>query len=92
MGDPKDPSWFRQVLGEHPTGVSVVTGIDPDGNPAGLVVGSFSSVSLDPPLVSFFTGKSSTSWPKIKPSRHFCVNVLAHDQGGRLPPLRRLRR
>ena len=44
------------------------------------MIGSFASVSLDPPLVAFFPDKSSTSWPKIAASGRFCVNVLAFDQ------------
>ena len=75
-----DTAWFRQVLGQYPTGVCVVTGIGTDGEPAGLVVGSFGSVSLDPPMVGFFPDQSSTSWPRIRPSKAFCVNVLAQDQ------------
>lgn len=79
-GDPHDAAWYRRVLGRYPTGVCVVCGIDADGEPAGLVVGSFTSVSLDPPLVAFFPDRVSTSWPRIRPSGRFCVNVLAHDQ------------
>ncbi len=75
-----DPAWFRQVLGQYPTGVCVVTGIGIDGAPTGLVVGSFTSVSLEPPIVAFFPDQSSSSWPKIRPSKGFCVNVLAQDQ------------
>lgn len=75
-----DASRFRQVLGQYPTGVCVVTGIGTDGEPAGLVVGSFGSVSLDPPMVGFFPDQASTSWPRIRPSNAFCVNVLAQDQ------------
>ncbi|MEA2346480.1 MAG: 3-hydroxy-9,10-secoandrosta,3,5(10)-triene-9,17-dione monooxygenase reductase component [Thermoleophilaceae bacterium] len=75
-----DPVWFRKVLGQYPTGVCVVTGIGVDGEPTGLVVGSFSSVSLDPPTVGFFPDRASSSWPKIRPSNAFCVNVLAQDQ------------
>lgn len=74
------PTWFRQVLGSYPTGVCVVCGIDPQGDPAGLVIGSFTSVSLDPPLVAFFPDHASTSWPQIRPSGRFCVNVLSHEQ------------
>jgi flavin reductase (DIM6/NTAB) family NADH-FMN oxidoreductase RutF len=48
--------------------------------PVGMVVGSFTSVSLDPPLVAFFPGRSSTSWPRIERAGGFCVNVLAADQ------------
>jgi flavin reductase (DIM6/NTAB) family NADH-FMN oxidoreductase RutF len=75
-----DPRWFRRVLGHFPTGVVVVTGLDPDGAPVGLAVGSFTSASLDPPLVAFFPDHSSSSWPRIAPTGRFCVNILGHDQ------------
>lgn len=45
-----------------------------------MVVGSFASVPLDPPLVGFFPDKGSTSWPRIERAGKFCVNVLASDQ------------
>ncbi len=75
-----DPKRFRQVLGHFPTGVAVITAIGPDGRPAGMAVGSFTSVSLDPPLVAFLPDKSSTSWPKIQASGSFCVNILGCEQ------------
>lgn len=75
-----DSTWFRYVLGNYPTGVVVVTAPGIDGPPAGMAVGSFTSVSLDPPLVAFFPDKSSTSFPKIRAAGSFCVNVLASDQ------------
>jgi len=75
-----DPGHFRAVLGHFPTGVAVVTGLDADGAPAGMAVGSFSSVSLDPPLVAFMPDRSSTSWPKFRDSGSFCVNILGADQ------------
>jgi flavin reductase (DIM6/NTAB) family NADH-FMN oxidoreductase RutF/DNA-binding IclR family transcriptional regulator len=71
---------FRKVLGHFPTGVAVITGLAADGKPAGMAIGSFSSVSLDPPLVAFMPDKSSSSWPKFKDSGHFCVNILGSDQ------------
>jgi flavin reductase (DIM6/NTAB) family NADH-FMN oxidoreductase RutF len=74
-----DPGEFRRVLGHFPTGVTVVTAHDGEG-PIGLAIGSFASVSLDPPLVAFFIGKDSGSWSRIESAGHFCVNVLAHDQ------------
>jgi flavin reductase (DIM6/NTAB) family NADH-FMN oxidoreductase RutF/DNA-binding IclR family transcriptional regulator len=79
-GAPTDARWFRQVLGQYPTGVCVVTATPPDGRHAGFVVGSFTSVSLDPPLVAFFPDKGSTSWPRIQSARSFCVNVLSASQ------------
>jgi flavin reductase (DIM6/NTAB) family NADH-FMN oxidoreductase RutF len=71
---------FREVLGHYPTGVCVITAMGADGAPVGMVVGSFSSVSLDPPLVGFFPDRRSLSWPLIQAAGHFCVNVLASDQ------------
>ncbi|MFT4085406.1 MAG: flavin reductase [Nocardioides sp.] len=77
---PSDPRWFREVLGQYPTGVCVVTATEPDGGRAGFVVGSFTSVSLDPPLIAFFPDKGSTSWPRIQAAGRFCVNILAAEQ------------
>jgi flavin reductase (DIM6/NTAB) family NADH-FMN oxidoreductase RutF/DNA-binding IclR family transcriptional regulator len=79
-GDPTDPRWFRQVLGQYPTGVCVVTAKQADDSRAGFVVGSFTSVSLDPPLVAFFPDKGSSSWPKIHAAGKFCVNILSAEQ------------
>lgn len=75
-----DPATFRQVLGSYPTGVCAITATGADGTPAALVVGSFTSVSLDPPLVGFLPDKGSSSWPLIEAAGQFCVNVLASDQ------------
>lgn len=74
-----DPTRFRRVLGQVPTPVTVVTAMTQDG-PTGLVVGSFVSVSLNPPLVGIFIDRSSMSWPAIRRTGSFTVNVLAHDQ------------
>jgi flavin reductase (DIM6/NTAB) family NADH-FMN oxidoreductase RutF len=75
-----DSAHFRQVLGHFPTGVTVITAAGPEGKPAGFAVGSFFSVSLEPPLVGFCAGKSSSSWPGIRDAGSFCVNILAEDQ------------
>jgi flavin reductase (DIM6/NTAB) family NADH-FMN oxidoreductase RutF len=76
-----DSTRFRQVLGHFPTGVTVVTGLGVDNQPTGLTIGSFTSVSLDPPLVGFLPGHHSRSWPDIQASGSFCVNVLGVEQG-----------
>jgi flavin reductase (DIM6/NTAB) family NADH-FMN oxidoreductase RutF len=76
---PVEPAQFRRVLGHFPTGVVVISAID-DGEPVGFAVGSFASVSLDPPLVGFFPDKSSTSWPRIQRAGAFVVNVLGDHQ------------
>lgn len=75
-----DPRQFRDVLGCYPTGVSVVTAQGADGERHGLVVGSFTSISLDPPLVGFFPDKRSGTWPRIEATGRFCVNVLGSHQ------------
>ena len=75
-----DSAKFRAVLGHVPTSVVVVTGCDKQGTPFGITIGSFASVSLDPPLVGFFPGLQSRSWAAIKESGKFCVNVLGGSQ------------
>ena len=74
------PHWFRKVLGQYPTGVCAVTSVSGGDTPVGMTVGSFTSVSLDPPLVAFLPDKGSTSWPRIRSSGRFCVNILSEDQ------------
>lgn len=74
------PSVFRDVLGHFPTGVVAVTGIDDGGAPIGMILGSFGSVSLAPPLVSFMPAKTSGSWAKLASCKSFCINVLSADQ------------
>ena len=74
-----DSARFRQVLGHFTTGVTVITAAG-DAGPVGLAIGSFSSVSLDPPLVGFFPDKTSSSWPRIQAAGAFCVNILGEDQ------------
>jgi flavin reductase (DIM6/NTAB) family NADH-FMN oxidoreductase RutF len=76
-----DPTWFRKVLGRYPTGVCVVTAVEPDGQPVGMTVGTFTSISLDPPLVGFFPSRSSRSWSRIQRAGKFCINILAVGQG-----------
>jgi len=76
---PIEPAEFRRVLGHFPTGVTVVAAACDDG-PAGLAIGSFASVSLDPPLVMFCPSKSSVSWQRMRTADAFCVNVMGEDQ------------
>ena len=74
-----DVQRYRQVLGQYPTGVCVITATHKDG-PVGMVVGSFTSVSLDPPLVAFFPDKNSSTWNKLRVADRFCVNILSAEQ------------
>lgn len=75
-----DPALFRETLGHYPTGVAVITAIAADGNPVGMVVGTFSSVSMNPPLIAFYPMSNSKSFAQIRTAPAFCVNVLAADQ------------
>ncbi|HEY5156239.1 MAG TPA: flavin reductase family protein [Acidimicrobiales bacterium] len=76
-----DAAKFRQVLGHFPTGVTVITA-DHEGTPVGTAIGSFASLSLDPPQVLFAIGLSSSTWPRLRAAGKFCVNILAEDQEG----------
>ncbi|UXY28242.1 flavin reductase family protein [Streptomyces sp. HUAS TT20] len=80
---PVDQGEFRRVLGHFATGVTVVTApaVDGEDGPAGFACQSFSSLSLDPPLVVFMVGRTSTTWPRIARTGVFCVNVLGAHQG-----------
>jgi 3-hydroxy-9,10-secoandrosta-1,3,5(10)-triene-9,17-dione monooxygenase reductase component len=74
-----DSAKYRQVLGHFPTGVTVITAIA-EGTPVGMAIGSFASLSLEPPSILFCAGKQSSSWPKVQAAGSFCVNILADDQ------------
>jgi 3-hydroxy-9,10-secoandrosta-1,3,5(10)-triene-9,17-dione monooxygenase reductase component len=70
---------FRDVLGIFATGVTVVTSMSGD-QPVGMTCQSFSSVSLEPPLVMFCPAKTSRAWPLMRQAGFFCVNFLSADQ------------
>jgi len=74
-----DPQAMREVLGHFASGVTVVTAVTADG-PTGFTCQSFSSLSLDPPLVAFAPSRTSTTWPRLRAAGRFCVNVLAEGQ------------
>lgn len=74
-----DPQEFRKTLGHVPTSVVVVTGMGADG-PLGVAIGSFVSISLDPPLVGFFSDRKSVTVPMIVGTGAFCVNVLGANR------------
>jgi flavin reductase (DIM6/NTAB) family NADH-FMN oxidoreductase RutF len=75
-----DGRLFRDVLGHYPTGVVLVTAITAAGDPIGMIVGSFTSVSLDPPLVAYLPTLSSRTYAVLRDSETFCINVLSADQ------------
>lgn len=73
-------AFFRSVLGRFPTGVVAVTATDDHQQPVGMVVGSFTSVSLDPPLVAYLPSKSSSTYTQLRKQNRFCVSVLSDRQ------------
>lgn len=74
-----DSRTFRNTMGQFCTGVVIATGTL-RGEPAGFAAQSFVSLSIDPPLIALCPGKSSSSWPRLRESGNFCINVLADDQ------------
>jgi 3-hydroxy-9,10-secoandrosta-1,3,5(10)-triene-9,17-dione monooxygenase reductase component len=74
-----DPAAYRQALGHYPTGVAAITSRGADGQPLALIVGTFTAISLDPPLVGFLPGTHSQSWAQIAATGKFAVNVLGAD-------------
>ena len=71
---------FRQALGCYPTGVAVVTALGADGARLAMTASSFTSVSLDPPLVSFCLDRASVWFQAFQAVGHFAVNVLREGQ------------
>ncbi len=74
------PDSFKTAMRHFPTGVTVVTSVR-EGQPRGLTVSSFASVSVDPPLVLICINREARSYLYISESKIFCVNILAGDQG-----------
>ncbi|MCC8957902.1 flavin reductase family protein [Bradyrhizobium sp. Pear77] len=80
MSEQMDSRMLREAFGAFPTGV-VAVAAQVDGRLVGLVASSFTSVSLEPPLVSFSVAKGSSTWPELRRAKHLGVTVLAEDHG-----------
>lgn len=74
------PRELRTALGRYTTGVTVITASTADGCRIGVTANSFTSVSLEPPLVAWCPAKRAPSLPDLERATHFAVNVLAADQ------------
>ena len=76
------PDDFRQVLGHFASGVTIVTTCDSEQRPTGLTASAFCSVSLDPPLILICVDHKSQSFPHLKESGRFAINILhqGHEQ------------
>ncbi|MGO3326136.1 flavin reductase family protein [Gordonia sp. (in: high G+C Gram-positive bacteria)] len=83
-----DQAELRRVFGHVPSGLVVVAALGPDG-PVGLLASSFTSVSLDPPLVSVNIARTSTTLPVLRKADYWGVTVLGHGQRALADQLRR---
>lgn len=75
-----DQNHLYEVLAQYPTGVVAVTGITSSGVPVSMIIGTFNSVSQNPPLVGFFPTRGSSSYERIRDCDYLCFNVLSHEQ------------
>lgn len=75
-----DAKELRNCFGKFATGITVITAVAPDGTKIGLTVNSFSSLSIDPPMILWSLDNKSHSLEALKATSHFAVNVLASDQ------------
>jgi flavin reductase (DIM6/NTAB) family NADH-FMN oxidoreductase RutF len=80
LHDRTDAAELRRVFGCFPSGIAAVCTLAADGQPTGMAVSSFTSVSLDPPLVSVCVQDSSTTWPVLRKAPRLGVSVLAEGQ------------
>lgn len=77
---PADPAELRQAYASFPSGVTALCGCV-DGKPTGMAVSSFTSVSLEPPLVSVYVQKNSKTWLQLRGLPRLGISVMAEDQG-----------
>lgn len=82
MSEPVDQRAYRDALGRFATGVTIVTTLAADGSPIGLTVNSFSSVSLEPPLVLWCLDQRTLGFEHYRDCRYYAISVLAADQIG----------
>jgi flavin reductase (DIM6/NTAB) family NADH-FMN oxidoreductase RutF len=74
-----DRGWYRYVLGQYPTGVTVIASSTDHGEPVAMVVGTFTSVSVDPPMVGFLADRVSTTWPIVRARGQYTASVLTAE-------------
>lgn len=82
------PQQMRDTLAAFPTGVVLVTA-DVGGEPVGILANSFTSVSLDPPLVSLNFARTSTTWPLLQQAERWAISMLSERHADHVPLLSR---
>lgn len=74
------PEEFRRACARYATGIAIATVEGPDGTPQGLTVNSFTSVSMEPPLLLVCIAKTATAYPAFQVAKGFAVNILREEQ------------
>ena len=75
-----DAEIYKQVMGSFPSGVTVITTLDDQGQLVGMTASAFSSLSIDPALVLFCPNYKADSYPHLIRSKRFAIHLLASDQ------------
>ena len=75
-----EPGIYKDVMGSFPSGVTVVTTLDPDGGIVGITASAFSALSIDPALVLFCPNYASDTYPVLRDSKQFAIHLLSADQ------------
>lgn len=77
--DPNQPKTLRNILGQYATGVTIITTRGQDGRNIGMTANSFSSLSLDPPLILWSLSKTAPSLPEFNAAKYFAIHMLAQE-------------
>ena len=80
--EPLDQNLFRKALSRFPTGVAVATTVSADGQPKGMTISSFNSVSMTPPLILWSIGLEAACLEDFREADRFAVNILSAEQAG----------
>ncbi len=75
-----EPGIYKEVMASFPSGVTIVTTLDPEGNLFGITASAFSALSIDPALVLFCPNYESDTYPVLRDSKKFAIHLLSADQ------------
>ncbi|WNW10026.1 flavin reductase family protein [Pseudomonas sp. DTU_2021_1001937_2_SI_NGA_ILE_001] len=75
-----EPGIYKEVMGSFPSGVTIVTTLDTEGNLVGITASAFSALSIDPALVLFCPNYASDTYPVLRDSKRFAIHLLSADQ------------
>ena len=75
-----EPGIYKEVMASFPSGVTIVTALDPEGNLVGITASAFSALSIDPALVLFCPNYASDTYPVLRDGKKFAIHLLSADQ------------